>query len=71
MRVGDRWIPDFSNVIFSENDLKNPYALVGAYIRLLSLQRVRIFAAVALGAGARLSGGRINAAVAGWQYPKR
>ena len=71
MKVGERWIPDFSNVIFQLNDLRNPHSLVGGYIRLLSLQRVQIFVAVAVGAGARIMGGRINAAVAGWKYPRR
>jgi hypothetical protein len=72
MQVGQRWIPDFSNVIFSLNDLRNPHALVGGYIRLLSLQRVQIFAMLGAGALGRLDpAGRLNAAVVGWQYPKR
>lgn len=71
MKVGERFIPDFNNVIFQLNDLRNPHSLVGGYIRLLSLQRVQIFVAVAVGAGGRLNGGRINAAVAGWKYPRR
>jgi hypothetical protein len=72
MQVGQRWIPDFSNVIFSLNDLRNPHALVGGYIRLLSLQRVQIFASLGAGALGRLDpADRLNAAVVGWQYPKR
>lgn len=72
MKVGDRWIPDFSNVIFQLNDLRNPHSLVGGYIRLLSLQRVQIFASLGTGALGRLDpADRINAAVVGWQYPKR
>lgn len=72
MKVGDRWIPDFSNVIFSLNDLRNPHALIGGYIRLLSLQRIQIFVSLGAGALMRLSAtSRINTAVVGWQYPKR
>lgn len=72
MRVGARFIPDFSNVIFSLNDLRNPHSLVGGYIRLLSLQRVQIFANLGPGALGRLDpADRLNAAVVGWQYPKR
>jgi len=72
MRVGERWIPDFSNVIFQLNNLQFPHTLVGGYVRLLSLQRVRIFAFLGAGALGRLDGAdRINAAVVGWQYPKR
>jgi hypothetical protein len=72
MKVGQRWIPDFSNVIFSLNDLRNPHALIGGYIRLLSLQRVQIFAMLGAGALGRLDpADRLNAAVVGWTYPKR
>lgn len=72
MQVGEPWMPDFSTVIFSLNDLRNPHALVGGYIRLLSLQRVRIFANLGPGALTRLDAAdRLNAAVAGWKYPKR
>lgn len=72
LQVGSRWIPDFSNVIFQLNDLRNPHSLVGGYIRLLSLQRVRIFAMLGAGALGRLDpADRLNAAVVGWQYPKR
>jgi len=72
MQVGQRWIPDFSSVIFQLNDLRNPHSLVGGYIRLLSLQRVQIFATLGAGALGRLDpADRINAAVVGWQYPKR
>jgi hypothetical protein len=72
LKVGERWIPDFSNVIFQLNDLRNPHSLVGGYIRLLSLQRVQIFASLGTGALGRLDpADRINAAVVGWQYPKR
>ncbi len=70
LKVGERWIPDFSNVQFSLSNLGLPHPLVGGYIRLLSLQRVQIFANVAIGAAVDPNS-RINAAVAGWQYPKR
>ncbi len=72
LRVGERWIPDFRNVLFQLNDLKNPHALVGGYIRLLSLQRVRIYAELGPGAAGRIdANSRINAGVVGWKYPKR
>lgn len=72
LKVGDRWIPDFSNVIFQLNDLRNPHALVGGYIRALSLQRIRIYAALGAGALGRLDpNSRINAGFVGWKYPKR
>lgn len=71
LKVGNRYIPDFSAVQFSLSDLKFPYELVGGYVRLLSLQRVQFFVNILVGASARLAGGRINAAGAGWQYPKR
>ncbi len=70
VQVGKRWIPDFSNVIFSLSNLGQPHALVGGYIRLLSLQTIQIFANVAIGAPIDPNS-RINAAVVGWQYPKR
>lgn len=70
LKVGERFIPDFSNTQFSLNNLGQPHALVGGYIRLLSLQRVQIFGNVAI-ASATDPNARINAAVVGWQYPKR
>jgi hypothetical protein len=72
MKAGERFIPDFSNVIFQLNDLRNPHSLVGGYIRLLSLQRVQIFCSLGTGALGRLNpAARVNAAVVGWKYPKR
>jgi hypothetical protein len=70
VKVGARFIPDFANVRFSLNNLGFPHSLVGGYIRVLSLQRVQIFASVAI-AAAIDPNSRINAAFVGWQYPKR
>jgi hypothetical protein len=70
LKVGERWIPDFSAVTFSLNDLRFPHELRGAYIRLLSLQRVQIFVNVSP-LSAVDPAARVNAIVAGWQYPKR
>jgi hypothetical protein len=70
MQVGARWIPDFGQVIFSLNNLRYPMSLVGGYIRLLSLQRIRIFVNVSPFSSVDPAS-RINAAILGWQYPKR
>jgi hypothetical protein len=70
LQVGSRWIPDFGEVIFSLNTLKYPMSLVGGYIRLLSLQRVRIFVTVSPFSAVDPAS-RINCAILGWQYPKR
>jgi hypothetical protein len=70
LKVGARWIPDFANVTFSLNNLQNPHELIGAYIRLLSLQIVSLYVNVPA-ASAVDPASRVNAAVVGWQYPKR
>lgn len=70
LKVGARWIPDFANVTFSLNDLRYPHELVGGYIRLLSLQFVSLYVNVPP-TSAVDPASRVNAAVVGWQYPKR
>ena len=70
LQVGARWIPDFSNVIFSLNNIQYPHELIGAYIRLLSLQIVSVYVNVPV-ASAVDPASRINAAILGWKYPKR
>lgn len=70
LKVGARWIPDFSAVTFSLSDLRYPAELVGGYVRLLSLQRVQAFVNVPPGSPVDPAS-RVNAAVVGWQYPKR
>lgn len=71
LKVGSRFMPGYQAITSQLNDLQFPYSNVGGYIRLLSLQYVRIYAAIAIGAASRLTGGRVNAAIAGWKYPKR
>ena len=71
LKVGERWIPGFEAVPTQLNELTKSYVDVGAYTRLLSLQFVRVYAAVAVGAAATLAGGRIAAAITGYKYPRR
>lgn len=71
VKVGARFIPDYSNVVFQLNNLAQGFTDAGAYVRLLSLQRIQVFAELATGALGRLNGGRVNAQITGWKYPKR
>ncbi len=72
LKVGARWIPDFSAVVFPMENLAFPFADVGSYVRLLSLQFVSVYVNVAVGAHARLDpNGLVNSGLTGWTYPWR
>ncbi len=64
-----QWFRDAGAVTITQGRLNQPYDLEGGGYRVYSNQVLRYFVNVAVGAAARLNGGRIICALSGWFYP--